>query len=295
MSFPAFCKTLSQNCRRREIFNGGQTLIRFDYACLARLVMCVVGALAAIVAGAKNLYNDWAQENAVNLNGLSAGEVSKALNVNSVIVPHVDGTTKIGDNAAQKNTTSYKDSPLWNNANKAQQLVDQLNAVDGVDYKRDVVKDAPPEVREAIRGYQNGQGSLPATSEEALSDSACRELDYSKSYLHDFNEKVAGICNSSPEMRFVCYVAAFLEFIGELPNGTVLNVDGAHNLKVVCDGGREYVFDKDGKVIPDGINEGTFNINDPEEWFAHFKNDMIAAIQKLPGKSSLTKEECIKC
>ena len=82
--------------------------------------------------------------------------------------------------------------------------------------------------------------------------------------------------------------------MGGLPRGTVLNVDGEHNLKIVCDNGREYVFDKDGKIIPDGINEGTFNISNPENWASHTLNDIIAAIKRLPNKSSMTKDECVK-
>lgn len=48
--------------------NHGQTRTGFTSARLARLAMCVILALNSAVVGAKNLYNDWAQENAVNLN-----------------------------------------------------------------------------------------------------------------------------------------------------------------------------------------------------------------------------------
>jgi len=164
----------------------------------------------------------------------------------------------------------------------------------GIDFKQDAFANAPPEVREIIRGYQNGQGVLPTSPEAALKDGSCRQLDYGESYLHDFNDRVAELCNQSPESRANCYLDALKEYLGGLPRGTVLNVDGEHNLKIVCDDGREYVFDKDGKIIPDGINEGTFNISNPENWASHTLNDIIAAIKRLPNKSSMTKDECVK-
>lgn len=184
-------------------------------------------------------------------------------------------------------------------AQQDQMTLDEVEQIresvkNGVCLERDVVANAPPEVREHVRGYQNGGGNLPASSEEALNNESCQPLDYGKSFLHDFNEKVADICNQSPETRSICYAAAFVEYIGGLPKGTVLNVDGEHNLKIVCSNGEEYVFDKDGKIIPRGINEGTFNISDPEDWVGHVQNDIIAAILKLPDKSSLTQEECVK-
>ena len=72
MSFQAFHMALSLNCRRREIFNNRLTWRGFDFARLSRLAMCVVVSLNAPVAVAANMYTDWAQKNAVNLNGQTA-------------------------------------------------------------------------------------------------------------------------------------------------------------------------------------------------------------------------------
>ena len=56
--------------------NNRLTRVGFDYARLARLAMCVVVALNAIVARAKNLYSDWARQNAVNLNAPTVQDIA---------------------------------------------------------------------------------------------------------------------------------------------------------------------------------------------------------------------------
>lgn len=174
-------------------------------------------------------------------------------------------------------------------------IVQTKEALDnGVCFDKAAVAREDPVVRETIRGYLNGQGSLPKTPSDALKDETCSPLDYSKSFLHDFNDKVSQICNVAPEARAICYSLAVLEFLGALPQGTVLNAEGEHNIKIVCTGGEEYVFDKDGRIVDRGINEGTFNLSPPEDLVGHTFNDIIAAIQNLPEKSSLTKEEAIK-
>lgn len=164
----------------------------------------------------------------------------------------------------------------------------------GVCFDKKAVAGEDVAVRETVRGYLNGKGQLPESPDEALKDGTCRTLGYGKSYLHDFNDKVAGICNASPENRALCYLLAVAEFYGGLPPGTVLNVEGNHNIKIVCDGGEEYVFDKDGRIVDSGINEGTFNLSPPENWVGHALNDIIAAVQQLPVKSSLSKEEAVR-
>ena len=164
----------------------------------------------------------------------------------------------------------------------------------GVCFDKAAVAREDPTVRETIRGYLNGQGSPPESPNDALKDKTCGPLDYSKSYLHDFNDKVSQICNASPEARAICYLLAVSEFLGALPQGAVLNAEGEHNIKIVCTGGEEYVFDKDGRIVDRGINEGTFNLSPPEDWAGHALNDIIAAIQNLPEKSSLTRDEAIK-
>ena len=164
----------------------------------------------------------------------------------------------------------------------------------GVCFDKAAVAREDPAVRETIRGYLNGQGSPPESPNDALKDKTCGPLDYSKSYLHDFNDKVSQICNASPEARAICYLLAVSEFLGALPQGAVLNAEGEHNIKIVCTGGEEYVFDKDGRIVDRGINEGTFNLSPPEDWAGHALNDIIAAIQNLPEKSSLTRDEAIK-
>ena len=163
----------------------------------------------------------------------------------------------------------------------------------GTCFTRDAFAKAEPEVREIMRGYQNGQGVLPVSPQDALKDPSCRPLDYKESLVHDFNDRVAEMCNMSSEARAQCYIDALKEYLGGLPAGTVLNVEGEHNIKIACADGREYVFDKDGKIITKGINAGTFNISEPEEWLAHTWNDIFAAMNGLPPKSSLTKEECV--
>ena len=173
-------------------------------------------------------------------------------------------------------------------------LAEQLLAPikNGVSLPRDLGS-ADPELNEAIRSYQNGQGSeSPMTKQKVEADSDCHELPYSKSLLHDFNDRVAEVCNLTPDMRATCYLLAGLEHLGYLPNGTVLNVDGQHNVKFVCTNGEEYVFDKDGKLIASGINEGTFNRSDSQkDIIGHIFNDMFAAVRALPRKSSMTKDE----
>lgn len=176
------------------------------------------------------------------------------------------------------------------NVKLAEQLAPAVK--NGVSLPRDLGS-ADPELNEGIRSYQNGQGrESPMTKQEVEADPDCNELPYGKSYLHDFNDRVAELCNLTPDNRAICYALAWLEHKGYIPQGTVLNVDGQHNAKFVCTNGEEYVFDKNGNLIASGINEGTFNISDPlKDPLGHAFNDVLAAVLALPQKSSMTKDE----
>lgn len=176
--------------------------------------------------------------------------------------------------------------------NQLKQMKESMS--NGVCLDKRVLVREDSDIREVGRGYLNGQGQLPESPSEALKDESCKQLDYGKSFLHDFNDNVAQICNASPETRTICYLLAVAEFLGGLPQGTVLNVEGEHNIKIVCDGGEEYVFDKDGRIVESGIDEGTFNLSSPEDWVGHAINDILAAVEKLPAKSSLSREDAIK-
>ena len=117
----------------------------------------------------------------------------------------------------------------------AEQLL--LPAENGVCLPRDL-KSTDPELNEAIRSFQNGQGAVNSmTKQKVEADPDCNELPYSKSLLHDFNDQVAEVCNLTPDMRATCYLLAGLEHLGYFPKGTVLNVDGQHNVKFVCTNG----------------------------------------------------------
>lgn len=172
----------------------------------------------------------------------------------------------------------------------AEQLLPAVK--NGVCLPRDLVS-TDPVLNEAMRSYKNGQGDqIPTVKKEVEDNPDCHELPYGKAILHDFNDQVAEACNLTPDMRAACYILAGFEHLGAIPSGTVLNVDGHHNVKFVCSNGEEFVFDKDGNFIANGINEGTFNLADPEKKpVKHIFDDMLAAVMALPQKSSMSKDE----
>lgn len=176
------------------------------------------------------------------------------------------------------------------NVMMAEQLLPAVK--NGVCLPRDLVS-TDPELNEAIRSYKNGQGDkIPTARKEVENNQDCHELPHEKAILHDFNDQFAEACNLTPDMRAMCYVLAGFEYLGAIPNGTVLNVDGQHNVKFVCANGEEYVFDKDGNFISNGINEGTFNLANPEEEpIKHIFDDILAAVRALPQKSAMSKDE----
>lgn len=176
------------------------------------------------------------------------------------------------------------------NVMMAEQLAPAVK--NGVCLSRDLVS-SDPELNEAMRSYKNGQGNeSQMTLQNVETNPDCHKLPYDKTLLHDFNNQFAEACNLTPDMRAACYLLAGLEHLGAIPKGTILNVDGEHNVKFVCANGEEHVFDRSGKLISNGINEGTFNLADPEnEPVKHIFADMLAAVQALPQKSSMAKDE----
>jgi hypothetical protein len=60
-------------------------------------------------------------------------------------------------------------------------------------------------------------------------------------------------------------------------NGTSIISDPAKNNKYVSeDGHQEGVYDENGNLVTDPVNEGTYNFNDPKtDWFGHIVNDML--------------------